>query len=128
MRRVVAGICVKYVDSKPYVLLGLKPNGAWEFPGGKVESGESDENALEREWIEELDSLVDVGDHYINVQLDEYHVVFYFVELVDDENDSSKARNKEHVEVEWIGISELESLTMQDSNELVSDLLRHDYL
>jgi 8-oxo-dGTP diphosphatase len=42
-----------------------KPGGPrgllWEFPGGKVEPGESDEVALEREIREELDCVVRVG-------------------------------------------------------------------
>ncbi len=36
--------------------------GGWEFPGGKVEAGESDEQALVRECREELDVEIEVGD------------------------------------------------------------------
>ena len=34
--QVVAGAHIKYVDNIPFILLGLKPSGIWEFPGGKV--------------------------------------------------------------------------------------------
>ena len=45
------------------VLLGQRPQGKpysgyWEFPGGKVETGESIEAALKREFIEELDITI----------------------------------------------------------------------
>src|SRR3954469_4628200 len=36
--------------------------GRWEFPGGKVEPGESDQQALARECVEELGVRVEVGD------------------------------------------------------------------
>jgi len=128
MKRVVAGICLKYEDNIPHILLGLKPDGHWEFPGGKVETGETDSQALEREWIEELDTIINVGDFYINVENEPYNVHFYLVELDKEENDGSKARDKEHIDVSWFGLNELNSIPMAVGNDMVVDLLIEDYL
>jgi 8-oxo-dGTP diphosphatase len=40
----------------------------WEFPGGRVEPGESDEEALARELREEMNIAVSVGDRVIHVE------------------------------------------------------------
>jgi 8-oxo-dGTP diphosphatase len=54
--RVVAGIAV---SGNKIFIARRSPNkslaGLWEFPGGKVEAGESDEAALHREFKEEFD-------------------------------------------------------------------------
>jgi 8-oxo-dGTP diphosphatase len=60
--RVVAGLIrqggkVLLTQRKPGRHLGL----SWEFPGGKVEAGESDADALRREMMEELGIDVEVG-------------------------------------------------------------------
>jgi 8-oxo-dGTP diphosphatase len=42
--------------------VGVHLAGMWEFPGGKIDAGESDRGALEREIREELGADVDVGE------------------------------------------------------------------
>jgi 8-oxo-dGTP diphosphatase len=54
-----------------YLITQRKPSSSlpllWEFPGGRVEEGESDQDALMRELREEMDILVEVGEPSVAV-------------------------------------------------------------
>ncbi len=65
---VVAGLCESPENPGYYLITQRHLNDAqslrWEFPGGKIERGESPEAALKRELEEELDIEVAVGEIY----------------------------------------------------------------
>ena len=62
-------IAVAVVEHDDHYLIGPRPAGVplaglWEFPGGKVEPGETAEQAAARECFEETGIAIDVGESY----------------------------------------------------------------
>ena len=83
--------------------------GGWEFPGGKVEAGESLENALVREIKEELDADIKVRELFETVEYDypNFHLTMHcFVcDLLSDD-----FVLREHEDARWLGKDELDSV------------------
>ena len=73
----------------------------WEFPGGKVEAGESPRDALIRECMEELDITLDVGGMYMQVT-HEYPDILIRLSLYEAVIASGELRSKEHEALCWI--------------------------
>lgn len=116
--QVVAGMNIKYVDNIPFILLGLKPSGNWEFPGGKVEHGESHQTAMEREWIEELGVMVECdGEHFGHARNGAYEVWFYEVDIKQDEYQDGVPTSQEHVDVKYYRLDECSGLEMNVVNK-----------
>jgi 8-oxo-dGTP diphosphatase len=80
------------------------PDGGWEFPGGKVEPGETEEQAAVREIREELDLEIKVGASLgPTVKISEhYQLRVYLATIVDGE-----PVRREHAELRWFGAAEL---------------------
>ncbi len=65
-------VCAAVILKKGKILLTRRPldkkmGGFWEFPGGKIEPGETPQDALQRELQEELDIEIEVGPLLANV-------------------------------------------------------------
>ena len=78
----------------------------WEFVGGKVESGESKEQALIRECREELDILLSVGDVFMDV-IHEYPDITVHLTLFNATISEGEPKRIEHNDIQWITPSEI---------------------
>ena len=128
LTQVVAGIDIKYVDNIPFVLLGLKPSGVWEFPGGKVENNESHHEAMEREWIEELGVMVVIEEErFGRARNGVYEIYFYEVEIVQDEYQDGEPTSQEHVDVKYFRLDECDGIEMNQVNKTMLNKLMVKY-
>jgi 8-oxo-dGTP diphosphatase len=126
--QVVAGAHVTMIENVPFVLLGLKPSGIWEFPGGKVENNETHSQAMEREWIEELGVMVRCDDErFGHARNGRYEVWFYEVDIVKDEYQDGEPMSQEHVDVKYFRLDECEGLNMNSINRAMVNKLINRY-
>ena len=97
----------------------------WEFPGGKVEAGESPERALERELMEELSLQVEVKERLPTVQ---YSKDNFHMELIPFECRTTGKHAPslhDHVELRWLNREELTSVEWAPADiPIVEDLIR----
>ncbi len=92
----------------------------WEFPGGKVEDGESFQETLIREYQEEFGISVDVGE-FIGETFFEHNgkrVMLHAYEVIFPEDDYQWVLT-EHTEVKWVPLEEIETLLFVDSDLLL---------
>ncbi len=98
--------------------------GLWEFPGGKVEQGETFEEAAEREIKEELNlQVVGTGKLLFSVIDSLSGFTINFVEV----HVSGELALSEHIAYRWVSISDLQSLQLAPSDrQFAQSLLQTD--
>lgn len=97
--------------------------GAWEFPGGKVEPGETSEEAVIREIKEELDVSIQVGElvHTIEYDYPTFHLSMdcYFATVI--EGDITLL---EHSDAKWLTKGTLDSVDWLEADLELIDILK----
>lgn len=96
----------------------------WEFPGGKIEEGESPEHAIVREIKEELNADIIVGDLLTTVEHDypNFHLSMdcFLAELAPD----SGMKLLEHEAAKWLSIDDIDSVDWLPADIKVVDAIK----
>lgn len=97
--------------------------GGWEFPGGKVELGETPQQALIREIIEELDTEIKVGELIDTLEYD-YPTFHLSMDCFWAEVKAGHLELKEAEAAKWLTKNQLDSVTWLPADILLIDQIR----
>lgn len=97
--------------------------GGWEFPGGKVESGETPQQALIREIIEELDTEIKVGELIDTLEYD-YPTFHLSMDCFWAEVKAGHLELKEAEAAKWLTKDQLDSIDWLPADILLIDQIR----
>lgn len=121
--KVIAALIIR--DSKILIAQRAKKDalyGKWEFPGGKMENGEIEQECLARELSEELGIQAEIGNYFCSSFFEhrgsEWEMRAYFVSSF-----SSEIQLHEHQDMRWIDIKDLPQYEMPDPDKPIVEKL-----
>ena len=125
--KVVAAIICNDMERKNKIFATARGygdlKGGWEFPGGKVEPGETPQQALKREIMEELSTEIKVGELIDTIEYDypTFHLSMdcFWAEVI-----SGQLELKEAEAAKWLTKDQLESVAWLPADITLIDKIR----
>ena len=125
--KVVAAIICNDLERKNKIFATARGygdlKGGWEFPGGKVEPGETPQQALKREIMEELSTEIKVGELIDTIEYDypTFHLSMdcFWAEVI-----TGQLELKEAVAAKWLTKDQLESVAWLPADITLIDKIR----
>lgn len=127
----VAAAVIKATNEKNEPIIFATQRGygeykdGWEFPGGKIEKGETPGEALAREIKEELDTIISVGELIDTVEYDypAFHLSMdcFWCDLIE-----GNLVLKEHEAARWLTVDKLDSVDWLPADITLIDKIRED--
>lgn len=129
-QRIILVSAVALINRKNQTLLAQRPKGKamadlWEFPGGKIESGETPETALIREVEEELGIFIDSKNltpiSFASHAYPDFHL---FMPLYGCRRWEGEIKKREHQQLEWVDADQLANYPMPEADlPLISPIM-----
>lgn len=127
--RVVAAISI--VDQQVLCCrrsFGKSHGGLWEFPGGKIEPDETDQQALIREIDEELSQEITVLDLFDKTEIQTESTQLELSAYLVDGISTSVTKGNSHSEIRWLRVEELNMLNWAPADIPIVEKLIKEYL
>lgn len=125
--KVVAAIICNDMERKNKIFATARGygdlKGGWEFPGGKVEPGETPQQALKREIMEELSTEIKVGELIDTIEYD-YPTFHLSMDCFWAEVKAGHLELKEAEAAKWLTKNQLDSVTWLPADILLIDQIR----
>jgi 8-oxo-dGTP diphosphatase len=125
------GVAVIWNESAQILIDKRKMSGSmgglWEFPGGKIEAGETVAECIVREIREELGIEIAVGGHMISI--DHTYPDFSLTAIVHNcQHLSGIPQPIECDEVKWVNVSDLDNYEFPGANSVIIQAIKYTYL